>query len=91
MDAATTFGFGFGARYYLLKALYAGLAVAGAKVSGVEDFQGLFAFELGYDIFLNEHVFIEPALQVSKGVNLSSFEIADPITFGLSFGIGVKF
>ena len=91
MDAATTFGFGLGARYYLLKALYAGLAVAGAKVSGVEDFQGLFAFELGYDIFLNEHVFIEPALQVSKGVNLSSFEIADPITFGLSFGIGVKF
>jgi hypothetical protein len=91
IDATTAFGIGLGARYYFMKGLHAGLAIAGMKVTGVDDFQGAFAIEAGYDIFLNDRVFIEPGIQVSKEVNLSSFEIADPITFGISLGIGVKF
>jgi outer membrane protein OmpA-like peptidoglycan-associated protein len=91
MDAATSFGLGLGARYYFMKGLYAGAGMAGMIVKDVDDIQGSFGVEAGYDFFLNDHVFVEPALQFSKGINFSEFEVADGITVGLSLGIGVKF
>jgi hypothetical protein len=91
VDAATSFGLGLGARYYLFKGLFAGVAAGGSKVSGYDDIQGFFGGELGYDIFVTDHVFFEPALHVSKDFILDGFEMADGITFGLSFGIGIKF
>jgi outer membrane protein OmpA-like peptidoglycan-associated protein len=91
MDASTSFGLGLGARFYFMKGLYAGASIAGATMTGSDDIQGAFGAEAGYDIFLGEQVFIEPAMQISKGINLSSFEVADGITFGLALGIGVRF
>jgi outer membrane protein OmpA-like peptidoglycan-associated protein len=91
MDATSSFGLGIGARYYLVKELFAGVRIAGMKISGVDDFHGAFGAELGYDFFLNDHVFFEPALQITKGINFSSFELADGMNFGLSLGFGIKF
>jgi hypothetical protein len=91
VDAVTSFGLGLGARYYIMKGLFAGVAAGGSKVSGYDDIQGFFGAEAGYDFFLTDHVFFEPAVKVSKNFILDGFEMADGISFGISLGIGVKF
>jgi hypothetical protein len=91
LEDVSSFAFGVGARFYFLKGLYAGAKITGAKIKDYDDVIGHFDIEAGYDIFLNDHVFFEPSLQFSKGLNLSEFDVADGLTTTLSIGIGVRF
>jgi opacity protein-like surface antigen len=82
----TAFDFTIGAKYYFYKGLYAGLAYEGAKFEKL-DLQSAGKIEVGYDWYLTDNVYFEPAVYFQKG-----FGDIDGISqFGLSIGIGVNF
>ncbi|MDR2057561.1 MAG: hypothetical protein LBP83_04640 [Dysgonamonadaceae bacterium] len=85
-DAATGFEFGIGARYYFWNALYGGLAYKGAKFQDI-DLQNFLNVEVGYDYYITDNVYFEPAIYFNKGFS----DINKNSTFGLSIGIGVNF
>lgn len=81
------FAFEVGGRYYLVNALYAGLAYEGNKMKDV-DLQSYGKLEVGYDIFISDNVFFEPAVYFKKGFGDAAKDVTQ---FGLSVGIGVTF
>ncbi|GHT48624.1 hypothetical protein FACS189440_12690 [Bacteroidia bacterium] len=85
-DATTNFTFGVGARYYFLGGLYAGLAYQGVQVQDV-DLANYGNLEVGYDYYITDNVFFEPAVYFAKGLS----NVDKSSTFGLSIGIGVNF
>jgi outer membrane protein W len=85
-DANSGFLFGFGARYYFVKTAFAQVAYAGQKLKDV-DLANYVALNVGYDIFISDKVFLEPAVSYQKGFS----DVDKSSTFGLSFGIGIVF
>jgi len=81
------FALEIGGRYYLVKGLYAALAYEG--LGGKDSDWGSFGkIDIGYDIFISEKVFFEPAAYFRKGFGDAAEDISQ---FGLSVGVGIKF
>lgn len=87
-DGVTLFGFGAGVRYYPVGNLFARLGYTGYGMNGAE-FMSNVGLRVGYDVFLSEKVFFEPAAYFDK--NLGSGVNRGPNIFGLSLGFGVRF
>jgi hypothetical protein len=86
-DSNTDFGFNIGAKYYLYKALYAGLSYEGHQPGYKDaDFLSYGKLEIGYDYYITDNVFFEPAIYFRQG-----FSKPESTKFGLSIGIGVNF
>ncbi|MDR2125629.1 MAG: porin family protein [Prevotellaceae bacterium] len=85
-ESRSGFNFGLGARYYFVKTAYGQVGYAGQKVKDV-DLANYVGLEIGYDIFISDNVFLEPAVYYAKGFS----DVDKSSTFGLSFGIGIKF
>ncbi|MDR0798310.1 MAG: hypothetical protein LBN18_00910 [Dysgonamonadaceae bacterium] len=88
VDGTTGFNFSIGARYYFYDALYAGVAYKGYQ-SGEKDakLESRARIEVGYDYYLSDNVFFEPAIYFEKGFG----DIDKLSQFGLAIGIGVNF
>jgi hypothetical protein len=86
-DSETDFGFTVGGKYYFYKALYGGLSYEGYKpgYKGA-DFLSYGKVEVGYDYYITDNVFFEPAIYFKQG-----FSKPESTQFGLSIGIGVNF
>lgn len=84
-DADHALNFGAGVRYYPFGNLFARLGYNGQAANGREVVSYLDA-KVGYDLFLSEKVFFEPAVYYEKNLAKGGENI-----LGLSFGIGVKF
>ncbi|MDR2911674.1 MAG: hypothetical protein LBV38_00005 [Alistipes sp.] len=84
-DSTSSFGFGAGVRYYPVGNLFAGVDYIG-QTSGDSDFGSHGKVSVGYDWFLADNVFFEPAVFYSKKFAKNGSE-----NFGLSLGLGVKF
>jgi hypothetical protein len=85
-DNSTDFGFNVGARYYFLGGLYGGLGYEGWKPNK-GDLLSYGNVQVGYDYYITDNVFFEPAVYFSKGFSKGDKDS----TFGLSIGIGVNF
>lgn len=85
VDGASAFGFGAGVRYYPAGNFFAKVGYDGLKAKNV-DLASRLGLTVGYDCFLSEKVFFEPAVYYKK--NLAK---KGPSTVGLSLGVGVKF
>jgi hypothetical protein len=81
------FNFEIGGRYYVYQGLFAALAYEGAKEKDF-DLAGYGRIQLGYDLYITDNVFFEPALYFKKGFGDLTKDITQ---FGLSIGIGVNF
>ncbi|MDR1199717.1 MAG: hypothetical protein LBK94_12030 [Prevotellaceae bacterium] len=79
------FGLILGARYYFVKTAYGSVLYSGFKAKGA-DFASAGHLEVGYDIFISDKVFLEPAVYYEKGLSKAIKKVS---TFGLSFGIGI--
>lgn len=86
VDGATNFAFGAGVRYYPVSNLFARARYLGTKLEGVDDLSSSLGVAVGYDWFLSEKVFFEPALEYRRGLGDGGGN-----NLGLSLGIGVKF
>ena len=84
---SNAFNFEIGGRYYFYQALYGALAYEGSKAKDV-DMESWGKLEVGYDFYITENVFFEPALYFKKGFGDATKDIS---RFGLSVGIGVNF
>ncbi|MDR2912121.1 MAG: type IX secretion system membrane protein PorP/SprF [Alistipes sp.] len=85
IEDVNAFTFGAGVRYYPYENLFASVGYRGNKVESI-DLESNLAVSVGYDLFLSEKVFFEPAVFYQRtlddiGVN----------TIGLSLGVGVRF
>jgi opacity protein-like surface antigen len=89
VEDANAFSFGLGARYYPYKNLFASLGYSGMKVEDF-DIESNLALTVGYDLFISDKVFFEPAVFYQKNINKKS-DGGGLNTIGLSVGIGVKF
>ena len=67
-DAENAFTFTIGAKYYFYKGLYGGLAYEGLKASE-GDLVSAAKVEVGYDIYISDNVFFEPAVFFGKGLD----------------------
>jgi predicted porin len=83
-DPTTTTAFSAGVKYHFVRGFYGDLAYYSRKV-GKNDGVSFGRFELGYDIYLNQYFYIEPAGYCLIGLNDSSSK------FGASLGFGVAF
>ena len=86
VDAVTNFNFEIGGRYYFWEALYGGIKYRGEKYQDV-DLLNFGKIEVGYDYYITENVFFEPAIYFEKGFGDSN----KWSNLGLSIGIGVNF
>jgi len=86
-DNFNSFSFEAGARYYMVKGLYGALAYEGSVAKGA-DYLSFGKIEVGYDIYISERVFFEPAVYFEKGFGDTASDISQ---YGLSVGIGVNF
>jgi hypothetical protein len=85
---STDFGITVGGRYYFAGAFYGGLAYEGFKPGTAgSDFRNYGRVEAGYDYYITDNVFFEPAVYFRKGLSNSD----KSSTFGISIGIGVNF
>jgi hypothetical protein len=83
-DAVTTTSFALGVKYHFVRGFYGELAWLNTKPAK-RDAVTYGRFELGYDIFLNNRFYLEPAGYIRAGLKDSSTE------FGLALGFGVAF
>jgi outer membrane protein W len=86
IDSSTNFGLTIGGRYYFLGNLYGALAYKGLGRQS-QDFASYGNIQLGYDYYITDNVFFEPAVYFEKGFS----KIDKSSTLGLSIGIGVNF
>jgi len=77
---------GAGVRYYPVGNLFARLGYFGQVSTRADHMLSYLNAKIGYDLFLSEKVFFEPAVYYEKQLGDASENI-----FGLSLGIGVKF
>ncbi len=85
-DGVGYFDFGAGVRYYPVGNLFARVGYNGqAKFSGGRVPSYLDA-KIGYDFFLSDRIFFEPAAYYEKNILTGEENI-----FGLSIGFGLKF
>jgi opacity protein-like surface antigen len=85
LSGTTNFVFGAGVRYYPWNNLYARLGYRGTTVTGGA-LTSTVGIDIGYDFFLTDDVFFEPAAYYVK--NLSGLR---PNGLGLSMGLGMRF
>jgi hypothetical protein len=83
-DPVTTTSVALGAKYHFVRGFYGEVSYYSTK-TGTKDAVTYGRLELGYDIYLNERFYIEPAGYYRMGLNDSSSK------FGLSLGFGVAF
>jgi hypothetical protein len=83
-ENSNSIGFLAGLRYYFVKTAYGSALYSGSKSKG-SDFASAVHLEVGYDIFISDKVFLEPAVYYGKGFSDSD----KTSSFGVSFGIGV--
>ncbi|MDR1371023.1 MAG: hypothetical protein LBJ72_13010 [Dysgonamonadaceae bacterium] len=83
-DPVTTTNVALGVKYHFVRGFYGELAYLNVK-SGKSDAVTYGRLELGYDIFLNDIFYLEPAGYIRAGLNDSSSR------FGISFGFGLAF
>ncbi|MDR1524817.1 MAG: hypothetical protein LBS79_06125 [Tannerella sp.] len=83
-DPSTTTTVALGAKYHFVRGFYGELSCYNTK-SGKSDPVTYGQMNLGYDIYLNDHFYLEPAGYCRVGLNDSSLK------FGLLFGFGVAF
>lgn len=81
------FQFEVGGRYYLYQGLYGALAYEGGKMR-FSDLASFGKIEVGYDFYISENVFFEPAIYFEKGFGNTAKDIT---RYGLAIGIGVNF
>ncbi|MDR1371850.1 MAG: porin family protein [Dysgonamonadaceae bacterium] len=86
-DATSAFVFGIAPRYYVIPNLYGEVGYQALKATDV-DLRNYIGVEVGYDYFINDKVFFEPAVYFRKGITK---DVDETSNFGLSIGIGVKF
>lgn len=86
-DNDNSFAFELGARYYLVKGLFAGLAYEGMAAKDA-DYMNFGRVDVGYDIYVSENIFLEPGVYFRKGFGDVSSNLSQ---FGLSVGIGFSF
>lgn len=79
--------FEIGGRYYIVNGLYGSLAYEGIKPQYM-DMYSFARLQVGYDIFINDNVFFEPAVNFRKGFGSAA---GDVFGFDLSIGIGLAF
>lgn len=79
------FNFGAGVRYYPVGNLFARVGYNG-QLNRTGNLFSYLDVKVGYDLFLSERVFFEPAVYYEKELGYSKENI-----LGLSIGIGVKF
>jgi opacity protein-like surface antigen len=84
--ASSSFTFGAGVRYYPVGNLFAGIGYAGVKRNYSNHLDSYLMATVGYDLFLSEKVFFEPAVIYSNNLTKNPIH-----AFGLSLGVGVKF
>jgi hypothetical protein len=85
-DNSTNFTFGAGVRYYFSGGLYGGLAYTGI-LNNYGDYGSILHLEVGYDYYITDNVFFEPAIYYEPSLYGSNSRSA----VGLSIGVGVKF
>jgi hypothetical protein len=93
-EPGTSFTFGVGARYYFWNTLYGRLGFGGNTVeewdllTGKKStaFESALNLSVGYDLFLSEMVYFEPALYYNTSLGKVKAN-----TFGLQLGLGVLF
>lgn len=85
-DANHAFNFGAGVRYYPVAGLFARLGYNGQLHFKTGNQFSYLDAKVGYDLFLSETVFFEPAVYYEKQLNRVKEN-----GFGLSLGLGVKF
>ncbi len=85
VDANTAFAFGVGARYYFAGDFFGRIGYDGLKKKDV-DLASYLGVSVGYDWFISDKVFFEPAVYYQK--NLAK---GGENNLGLSLGVGVKF
>ena len=87
-DATSTFTLGVGARYYFAGNFFGRVGYEGLNVSlgGESAWADYLGVSVGYDWFLSEKVFFEPAVYYQK--NLAK---GGENRLGVQLGIGVKF
>ncbi len=84
-DGVADFSFGADARYYPVGNLFAKVGYYGSVIedSGVISYLGAW---VGYDLFLSENVFLEPAVLYTRRLVEGGMN-----NLGLSLGFGVRF
>lgn len=87
LDATNALTYGIGLRAYPVRNLFAGVGFQGYATKDQTLTSGL-NVRVGYDLFVSEKVFFEPALYYKKGL---SEGIKKVNAFGLQLGIGVRF
>lgn len=83
---SSNFVFGAGVRYYPIGNLFARVGYNGNGGSG-SDVTSYIDAKVGYDFFLNDKVYFEPAAYYEKNLNTGGGENI----LGLSLGLGVRF
>ncbi len=84
-EGYSSFNFGVGARYFFYDNFFARVGYEGVKTKGT-DFGSVIGVSVGYDYFISDKVFFEPAIFFKKNLAKGT---ANQI--GLSMGLGVKF
>jgi hypothetical protein len=87
LDGTSTFNFGVGLRYYPVGNLYARVGYAGEKETDI-DMTSLIKVGVGYDLFLTENWYFEPALYYQKDITKDGSKMNG---IGLELGVGLKF
>ncbi len=85
MDTSSDFSFGAGVRYYPVGNLFARAGYNGS-VSRGSDVTSFLGATIGYDLFLSEKVFFEPAIVYAKHLAEGGSN-----SLGLSLGFGFRF
>lgn len=86
----STFDFGGGVRYYPVGNLFARLGYHGK--TGTNRWAQYLGVKVGYDVFLSENVFIEPAVYWEKNMEKNwVIDTGRENVLGLSIGIGMRF
>ncbi|MDR1784069.1 MAG: hypothetical protein LBR13_07415 [Dysgonamonadaceae bacterium] len=89
-DLDLVYNFGIGARFYIAGGFFAGAGVSGTKSDGSDVVGGAEA-EVGYSLFVNDKVFIEPSIMLTKQLDFKEFEFYDGLRVSFLIGLGFVF
>ncbi|MDR1406824.1 MAG: hypothetical protein LBJ23_02100 [Tannerella sp.] len=83
-DPTTATSISLGVKYHFIRGFYGELAWLNTK-SGKSDAVTYGRLEVGYDIFLNNRFYLEPATYIRAGLNDSSTKLGAALGFGVVF------
>lgn len=87
-ESTNAFTYGIGVRYYPISNLFAHVMFEGMSVKDADNNPSYAGIEVGYDFFLSDKVFFEPAVYYKKGLVKKADESN---AIGLALGFGVRF